>query len=412
MPDTPATPVVNPPDNGPFAPESFADWTQDEFGDGALGPRVNWVNRDYEEGIFVGPAIEIWAGRKATPFNSSWRRDYTRRFRVIVNRPDVSPVQVCYAPGLPLPFSPYYPDPAFDVTGNGYGDLLALATQMTAEIEVQDDFQSWIVTVFYTTEMTAEGSHLDQNGDAIFDVLPDRTFGAPNNPWEERPTIKWQNETIQVAPYRDLDGKWFLNSAMQPYTPAPSFDVACPVLVISRNERWFNRAYAEKYAYSLNQDVFEGADPFLAQCLPITAEQQYRGGQRFFRVEIRIRFAPSTAQLPLEDPSDPDQRVYTWQPRILDAGLYRLNNTYTLLGFTFPIPNPNMPVPIFRHGMPITQPDLLDGHGQPVLPLTLEEAVADGDDTLEGKRLPVYNNYRIRKAVEFGTLLTTGLTPP
>lgn len=332
--------------------------------------------------FFYGEADELFDGRSGTVFTDGMRRQYTRRFRVVVTTKFVSPVMVCYCPGLPLPFS-FYVYKLGDGVPGSFVDLRAVCVSLDAEPEHRDDWQSWIVTARYST-------HPSQRPPVTNVNLPNRTFGAQNRPDEERPRLKWGYEQVQLSPFKDLDGFPFLNTANMPFSPPATFEFACPVLTITRNERDVDQATIQRYAYAVNDDLFLGADPGMAQCYPPTAEEFPFGDEAWWRTEIRIRFAPD-----LE--GDDGKKLFTWQPRILDAGLHELSQ-WSGVG---PAPPGGIgePVPIVGPGaIPVSSPRLLDGEGH----VQKKEAL-----NLVG---PVFLDFRIRPSINFGDILTLGLT--
>jgi hypothetical protein len=282
--------------------------------------------------LFEGTADEIIGSGSGTPFSLDGKRDYTVEVRIRVKDKTIGPIIVCMAPGVPVPFAPYIRS-----SGAEY-DLNAFLIRLSARRELPDDWTNWIATCNYSTDV----------GNGIFDYGgADTQNGAANNPDLEPPSVDWDFEEQQVAWARDLKGQAFTNSARQPFSPPPMFPESYPVLTFSRNELFYNRETATKFAYALNSTPFLGAQKGCAQLLPPRASLQYRGKISFYRVTYRIRFR------------DPNVHQFQdWQPHILDAGTMELQDKPGA-------PRGGQPVPICGpNGQAITQPVLLDGKGK------------------------------------------------
>lgn len=335
---------------------------------------------------FYAKVDEITPGQEGTGFNVDFRkRRYIRQFKVIVKDKRLGPIDVCYAPGIPLPYSFYFTKDGME------WDLYALCVNISAKRESSDnDWQNWIVTCEYSTDIPFSD----------IPVFP-KTGGSPrgggkkqegdqHNPELQPPKIYWDWEIVHEAPARDLRGKPFLNSARQPFTPPPQFEYARRVLHVERNERAFDPNLAEEYAFAVNSDPFMDYEPGQAQCLPPKAEQIRYGPIFYHRVHYAIRFKPREAR--------DDGSIDTWQPELLDQGLMRLPTPHNVaVGPNLP---PGTPIPILRLGHPITQPVCLDGSGQPKQP---NEA---------GEIEPEYLQFIIRKKKPFKRLFVRGLQSP
>lgn len=316
---------------------------------------------------------EIWAGRRGKSFQRSMVREYTRKFRAIVTDRDATPDDICFADGAPLPFSPFVSAVRADLR-----DIRALCVELSAEQEHTDDWQSWILTAEYSTDVPEGGP------DLRFQVnrRPADPAYIGNQPWLWRPKIEWDfQERNNAAPVKDLDGLPYLNSAIQPFNPPANFEEAYPVLVVIRNELNVDQTLINKYSYAVNSDDFLGAPPGCAQCLPLRATEQYQGDMEFFRVTYRIRFSTE---------EDENGDLIDWQPRVLDCGTMKLQK---ILG----LPYSNQPVPIFRNGHAVTYPVLLDGNGSPKQPNT------------KGVIEPVFLKFRKYPARPFAKIMTGGL---
>lgn len=311
-----------------------------------------------------------------TPFDSNGVRTYVRRFRVTCKINYIGPAGVCQCPGIPKPYAPYIPFRTVE------RDLQAKVVRISARREVQGDWQNWIVTVNYSTEMPAGGRP------AGVTELGSFFNGTQNNPWDEPPYIRLETEDTQAVPDVDRDGLAYLNSATQPFTPPFSLPDGLTGMVIRRNERLptleaaVNRV--EQFNYAVNSVVYLGRPVGAVLSKVESAEEVYRGDLRYWVFVYRLRFKKKEL-LPN------GQDLWTWQPRILDAGLYRFRK---VLG----IPLKDQPiVPITRGGLPISYPVPLDGNGG--------VAVADAN----GKITPVYIRRKHYREEDFNPLtLPTG----
>jgi len=345
----------------------------------------------FNANMFFHSCDEIWSGRKGIPW--SWenlRRQYTRRFRVIAKIKEMEAVAVVRCPGLPLPLSfyitagiaSYNTAPQYPI---GF-DLLALLKSYSVEQEHEDDWQCHIVTCEYDTDV---GRPFDINGNF---VSPNQT---QQDPTLEPPEVEWDHETIQVTKHQwikisgsgETETKLALtNSAGQPFTPAPTFPLACPVLSMTRNEADYNEAKAIQFSYALNDATFLGAEVGMAQALPVKAKQKFKGTFPYWTVSYKIRFAPKNY----------DGHYQPWQPLLLDQGTVEY------------IPGPpGEPLKgrqreIWDRGHPVSTPRLLDGNGLVKKPNTTGPLV--------GIIEPVYITREVYRYEDLSTLLVYGMS--
>jgi hypothetical protein len=286
-------------------------------------------------------------------------RTYVKTFKVLTKNRFHGPIAVCKAVGLPWPYAPYLSNDGYEI------DPAALAVNISAKREFPDDFQSWIVTVNYSTEMP-------ENGPDFFLDWPTE-FGPQNAPWLERPTIRIDAEEIMVAEPFDLNGNPYVSSATQPFYPAPMFPVLHPVMVVVRNMENFTPDIAVEFANSVNDTTIFGQPPETVQCEKPTGELMYRGKIAYWRTTWRARIKTRT----VPDPDNPVSMIReTWQPWFLDQGTFRIQNAPF-------VPLFGEPVPITKNGQPVTQPVPLDGLGQQLRP-----------DPVTGLLVPVYRQFR------------------
>lgn len=334
---------------------------------------------------------EIPTGREGTVFQTSFEREYTRNFRVIVALKEMGPLDVAQCPYLPRPYSFY-----ISQTGVEY-DLSALCVNISAKQDVDDDWSMWVASCKYSTIMP-KGGPVDDNSKGL--GSPQHKKGASNNPEDEPPDIDWDFETShKTLPY-DLDGKPYLNSAGMPYATNPPIDQGYPILVYTRNELFFNKNNAAKFAYAVNSDNFLGNPPGTVQCLPPKAKMRFKGLTAYFRVTYRFRFL-----VPNEDGRYVPE---SWQPEILDAGFYQLPK------FVGP-PDPNAPDPtpvpcLDAWKQKVGHAVCLDGNGYQLLPTKAIPGGLFGGMQLADKKVmkPVYNKYRNYRKVKFKDIIDKG----
>jgi hypothetical protein len=343
---------------------------------------------------------EIPYERPGTGWSADGNREYVRRFQVMVKNNKISAAEMCYAPGIPVPYAPYV-----SKDGDVY-DESAFNIKTSAMQPEKRDAQRWIVTCEYTNN---------------FDPISDGTPQKDMRPDRQPPNIEWDFEVVHQALPADLDGKPFMNSARMPFSPTPTFEQAFAIMVYTRNELDFDRKRAADYSYALNSDEFFGAKKGQAQCLPPKAEQVRKGKWIYWRVTYRIRFRDDEDWVALPLPSDLAQPSLgsiigltrkvkiprTWQPQFLDQGMCELKP----IPFSPPITGLGLltgglapvsiareePTPILKKGLPISQPVCLDGNGH-----------EQKQDPQTGKVEPVYLPFRVYKERKFADILVNG----
>ena len=73
-------------------------------------------------------------------------------------------------------------------------------------------------------------------------------------PWLRPPRIRFDELLIEVSELRDLDGKLFLNSAKDPFIPAPNVPSSDAILTIERAEETYDEDKALGWANHTNKD--------------------------------------------------------------------------------------------------------------------------------------------------------------
>lgn len=327
---------------------------------------------------YNGYANEIMSSNEGTIFDATdiYKREYTKTFRVRVLDPRVGSETVCRCPGIPGPYTPYFS------AGNYEYDLSALVVNLSAKKENDGDWQNWLVTVKYSSDL---GSVKSDFG------FPSKKDGSANNPELEPPVLDWDFEVVKEALPTDLNGRPFINSAGDLYDPPPQVDIARPVLNYQRNQLSFDQVKASQFAFALNSKMFLGQYPLTAQCYPPKATMKQLGGLIYWRVNYKIRFkslipvrqwnAKKGTWVPVDRKID--EQVFwdtltqytgwlgnpvtlapgrTWLVEILDAGY---NERRDLQKEKTGIPGEFAPVPIVAPGggKP-TKPVLLNGYGK------------------------------------------------
>jgi hypothetical protein len=301
--------------------------------------------------------------------------NYTRVFRVVVKMPELGPYAVGVCPGVPLSGSFYQTPSDFD--------LLSLLVKKRAQEENKDDWQNWLVTCDYSRNIPLRGGPPPQD--------------SRDKPDIEYPEVEFDFTIMQKALERDLDGNPFLNSAHQPFVPAPTFSVAHVTLNITRNELGFSTDKASDYAFAINSDTFLGKPPEAWICHPPKSRQVWRGSFRYNRTSYKLMLSVRRSSHKLgESP------YYSWEYEPIDSGCFK----YVPKGAPVPLPFGNLSLPapkptwqqIWRNGAPVQTPVPLDGMGNEQLP---------GDD---GIIKPVFLHFHTNNLLSFNSLIVQGLT--
>ena len=317
---------------------------------------------------------------EGTPYTAgNSPRTYIQRYEVVLKKgvpvDKYGPVAISQVPKIPKPGQLYGINNPYEV------DQLAVVTDIHVKTEPGTDALKWIVTVTFSTQV-AEGGYDDTT------KSPNRfPFGSQNDPTQEPPHVRWETEIEQVSRQRDLDNKPYLNSCKQPFTPAPQFPTAYPVLIITRNEAEWGASDQLKFSFAVNQTMFLGHPPETWQSYPPIPNLMSRGRLNYYRVSYRLRLKTET----YKNSGGQDVRE-TWQPQLLDQGMYQLK--------TLPIVG-TVPIPIFRNNLPISQPVALDGKGQPA------KITVSGDTA---SITPVFLPFRNFRKLEFNDVFISDVT--
>lgn len=337
----------------------------------------------------IDEAQELLNSRTGVAFGKNGNRPLERNWLVKTTNKYYGPNEICSATGVAEPYEQYVTPEGVDFDTNAC--CLELSARLVPQAE-DDNRHWWIVTAKYGTDVPPEGIPTITN-------LGNYDTGSQTLPWEEPILIRYDSEVIQDCPPYSMDienGKLkpFVNSALQPFTPPYTQEEGRRILVVTRNQQTFDFDLGDEYSFAVNSDNFVppgstvGVSPGAAQCFPIHAEMASRGIIPFWRVTYRIRIGRW-----ILDPDNPQTGAYVREKfspvRILDAGLCRLQESALFPGF-------EQPVPIMGPFGRITQPDLLDGAGQPV-------------EMSGGTRDPVYLSFTTRRSMPFQAIITTGI---
>lgn len=333
------------------------------------------------------PISELFGEREGTPFSATKEREYTRRYRILARSKLEDPISIASHPRLPRPYSFYanYNGSVFDVD--------SLLVKRTAKEEHKDDWQSWIVTDSYSTQMPPGGPNQAQQ--------QNQSQGQPQN---DPVTAQWGSETANLALKHDYDGRPWVNTAYAKFKPSPTVKVVRPTLTITRNELTWG--VEKSYQWSNTVNILPFLDiPFSSvYCEAPTAEEKWEGNIRYWRVTYKLLFGARfpnpiilrTVQHRMDganvmDPANnvPIDKVLEYEDLgyeyIIDAGLSKIAQNG---------PNAGKAVGIRREAHQVVDEVMLDGKG----------------NELEGNlppalRPPTYLRFNITGGADFNDLL-------
>lgn len=353
---------------------------------------------------------EIFAGTSGVGFQaSSMHRNYVRKFRVLLapgldgsappTTDQVDVTDIFKDRRIPRPYASFFsnwsnPNPVEGPLGgvNRLADLNALAVEHSLDRENTDDTQTWILTVRYSTDIGKSGPdyRIMWGGVQLFEQMTNPN--APQfKPWYARPEFTWSSVDATVARQFDINGKPFLNSAGDPFAPAPTVEVSYPLLTIVRNEETFTPTKFGYWAHAVNNATFMDHAEDCVQVMPPSASVEWHGAQKYYRATWRLRFKPPGISLNVWDvTATPPALVVkpeSWQTQLLDAGFYQR--------VTPPV-GPAVRAPIYRGGHRVSNsPALLNGQGV---------KLADGGN-------PVYLEFVTRQRRDLSTLFNNDMVP-
>ena len=197
-------------------------------------------------------------------------------------------------------------------------------------------------------------------------------------PQQKRAKLHMEFEdTTEAYPF-DLDGKAYVSSAGQPFTPPPTRPHKHTVLVFTRNmpTGMVTPQTISDYNNATNLNTFLGQPQDCVFCNFLPGRLKYHGRIPYYE-DVVIRFKLETRMF--RDPNSMSAtnptgtlKRRTWQPLFLDQGTVKkvLNPIFGIGAFHT--------VPIYNGANPITTPQLLDGAGDELRPDT------------DGKKYPRY----------------------
>ena len=315
--------------------------------------------------------------KSGTPFNAFGPRTYTRVFTVEMDHQNWGVLEVSLAPGLPTAFSPYAN------VYTGFWDGLALLTTATCD-RVTDHDRVWEVTCNYTTEIPRGGIPASV-GLPVGNKPGQQGGGSENNPDMEPPEVEFEFEEVNVPAKRDLQGKAFVNSAWESFTPTPTIPYQRPIYTMTRNELFFNIELAGLVAGTTNDAEFNGYPKDSVLCMAPKAKVMYKGGFRYVRTTYRFKFGYVKENGEYE----------SFQHVELDQG-YR----------------ERIPVVYEDTGNPVFEDEFPDQQAQEYVPIMNGSAKASKPTMLNGKgrKQKEYEGYAFEKFVEWQEGPETGAT--
>lgn len=251
--------------------------------------------------FLVGEILEA----RATATDRSVR-EYTRQFRVQTTSITDDAAVAGSATGVPRLGDPYVTNTSMDVGAR----VRSVSPQQSGETPFL-----WVVTVEYSSAVT---DPLRQNADPIL-----------------RPAqVEWDANKYQKVVEIDLLGRPMKNSAGGWFDPPVEIDDTRLTLTITRAEADFNALVAFAYNDAINLDVFFGGAATCWKCQGIKARSAYENGAAFWWVTYPFEF-----------------RVEGWRKQMVDKGTWEILDG-KVVGM------------VDEFGMPLTEPQLLNGGGR------------------------------------------------
>jgi hypothetical protein len=275
-------------------------------------------------------------------YDASYRRTYTRVFKVLMSSKEDGPVNVRASTGVPRLFDGYLTSAEFD-TGAFVSDIKC--------DKDKDSPYLWKVTVTYSSG--------DFGGGGAVDPLRQN-----ENPILRPADVRWGFTKYQRAAEKDVLGRAIINSAGLPFDPPYMIDDNRPVLTINRNELSFSPMQAWDYKDAVNIDAFMNSPPQTCKCTDITGDLQWERGLAFWRVTYSFEFRP----------------IDGWIFRPMDRGkAYRDRTSGKLKA-------------ICINGVPTSEPMPLNGKGEPAGSTTLTAIAAVADTTVTVASTVTFNS--------------------
>lgn len=255
----------------------------------------------------VVSVVETTDSRSASLTNGVWK--YVRSFLVETDNPRDGKAQIAASGLLPAAMSAY-------VSGN---DSDPNALLKSYNITQSDESRTvWNVTCGYDTQHETVG-------------LTQVNFDNPLlYPTQYQTSFRLEKEIASV----DVNGDRIVNSAGFEFDPPLQRDAAHEVLVVERNEAFYNRPILKSYINAVNLTRWYGDDPYSWKCQGISAVGPLIQNGIVY-VKVRYEF---------------ERRTNLWVDSVLDAGYTQKSGTDF--------------IPILDdHGLPISAPWPLNGSG-------------------------------------------------
>lgn len=155
------------------------------------------------------------------------------------------------------------------------------------------------------------------------------------NPLTCSAEYEWRTVKNEEVFEKDADGDEVLNSANDPFEPAPTRFKSNVVLTVKVNAATFSGSTALGYCNKTNSDTFQGADPgTLLLSIESAVTQEHDATGSYWAITYQMEY-------------DPDG----WDLEILDAGMRQLDDQGEKTN-------------ILIKGREVTTPQLLDGAGE------------------------------------------------
>lgn len=320
------------------------------FAPGAFSHVPVIVEPDQSQFFGLTATFDSGAGQ---PFSQDNIREYTVKYKIATrNKAYANNICMVKALGLPGPYWPYVSTDGLVV------DPCAFAVRIRADPLDPEDWQWWVITVDYSTQLPEEGAN-------FYTQWPSSVVGPQNNPWQKRARLRMEFEdTTEAFPF-DLNGKAYTSSAGQPFTPPPTRTHKHVVLVFTRNmpTNMVTPQTVSDFNNCTNDQTFLGQPVNCVFCNFLPGDLKYLGRIPYYEVTIRFKLETRTYLDPntIRPGFAGVLKRRTWQPLLLDQGTEQ-KVTHPLFRLAF------NNVPIIRHGQPTTQPQLLDGFGAELRP--------------------------------------------
>ncbi len=201
------------------------------------------------------------------------RVTYTQMWRVTTNNRLDGPVRVRAARGIPIQGLSTY-------NSGNEGDSNALCSDVSCH-RVSDIVRGNIKGTVW--EVTAEfgGGGGNSGGPSV--STPEEMFG-------QDPKVSWNSVKEAVYPLKDLDDKWFLNSAKQWFENRPPQFVNMQELRATRAEPNYDYWTANANVWSVNSENWYGSEKHYVRFSNVSSVAKWSDQFQFFYAETTYVF--------------------------------------------------------------------------------------------------------------------------